>query len=101
MNTYPNFEWVKKTEPCLYQKIKVINRERRKTHVQLRHPAIIGAGRTQFGEHYEREPEALIEEAGLKAFDAAGIERRDLDACFLADYFLPFTNKIGLEEGFF
>jgi acetyl-CoA C-acetyltransferase len=70
-------------------------------HMQLRHPAIIGAGRTQFGEHYEREPEALIEEAGLKAFDAAGIERRDLDACFLADYFLPFTNKIGLEEGFF
>jgi len=69
--------------------------------MQFRHPAIIGAGRTQFGEHYESEPESLIEEAGLKAFDTAGIERRDLDACFLADYFLPFTNKIGLEEGFF
>ncbi len=72
-----------------------------KTQMQLRRPAIIGTGRTQFGEHYEREPEALIEEAGLKALDAAGIERRDLDACYLADYFLPFTNKIGLEEGFF
>jgi acetyl-CoA C-acetyltransferase len=69
--------------------------------IQLRRPAIIGAGRTQFGEHYEKEPETLIEEAGLKALDAAGIERRDLDACYLADYFLPFTNKIGLEEGFF
>lgn len=69
--------------------------------MQLRRPAIIGTGRTQFGEHYEREPEALVEEAGLKALDAAGIERRDLDACYLADYFLPFTNKIGLEEGFF
>ena len=69
--------------------------------MQLRRPAIIGTGRTQFGEHYEREPEALIEEAGLKALDAAGIERRDLDACYLADYFMPFTNKIGLEEGFF
>ena len=69
--------------------------------MQLSHPAIIGSGRTQFGEHYEREPESLVEEAGLKALDAAGIERRDLDACYLADYFLPFTNKIGLEEGFF
>jgi acetyl-CoA C-acetyltransferase len=72
-----------------------------KHQIQLRRPAIIGSGRTQFGEHYEREPEALVEEAGLKALDAAGIERRDLDACYLADYFLPFTNKIGLEEGFF
>ena len=72
-----------------------------KIQMQLRRPAIIGTGRTQFGEHYEREPEALIEEAGLKALDAAGIERRDLDACYLADYFMPFTNKIGLEEGFF
>jgi acetyl-CoA C-acetyltransferase len=72
-----------------------------KTQMQIRCPAVIGAGRTQFGEHYEREPEALIEEAGLKALDTAGIERRDLDACYLADYFLPFTNKIGLEEGFF
>jgi len=72
-----------------------------KNQMQIRRPAIIGSGRTQFGEHYEREPEALIEEAGLKALDAAGIERRDLDACYLADYFLPFTNKIGLEEGFF
>lgn len=69
--------------------------------MQLSRPAIIGSGRTQFGEHYEREPESLVEEAGLKALDAAGIERRDLDACYLADYFLPFTNKIGLEEGFF
>ena len=72
-----------------------------KNQMQIRRPAIIGSGRTQFGEHYEREPEALVEEAGLKALDAAGIERRDLDACYLADYFLPFTNKIGLEEGFF
>ena len=78
-----------------------VSEMKEKNQMQLRHPAIIGSGRTQFGEHYEREPEALIEEAGLKALDAAGIERRDLDACYLADYFLPFTNKIGLEEGFF
>ncbi len=63
-------------------------------------PAIIGAGRTKFGEHYEREPEKLIEEAGLKALHSVGIERKDLEACYVSDYFLPLTNKIGLEEGF-
>jgi len=63
-------------------------------------PAIIGVGRTRFGEHYEREPEKLIEEAWLKASESAGIERRNLDAGYFADYFLPITNKIGLEEGF-
>ena len=26
-------------------------------------PVIMGVGRTKFGEHYEREPEKLIEEA--------------------------------------
>jgi len=64
------------------------------------HPVIIGVGRTKFGEHYEREPEKLIEEAWLKASVSAGIERKDLDAGYLADYFLPITNKIGIEEGF-
>ena len=64
------------------------------------HPIIIGVGRTKFGEHYEREPEKLIEEAWLKASVSAGLERKDLDAGYLADYFLPITNKIGIEEGF-
>lgn len=63
-------------------------------------PAIISVGRTQFGEHYEREPENLVEEAGLAALNSARIEREDLHACHFADYFLPITNKIGLEEGF-
>lgn len=63
-------------------------------------PAIISVGRTKFGEHYEREPESLVEEAGLAALDSANIERSDLGACHFADYFLPITNKIGLEEGF-
>ncbi len=63
-------------------------------------PVIIGVGRTTFGEHYEREPEKLIEEAWLKASVSAGLERKDLDAGFLADYFLSITNKIGIEEGF-
>jgi len=64
------------------------------------HPAIIGVGRTKFGEHYETAPEKLIWEAGLMAEDSAGIERKDLDACYLSDYFLQITNKIGIEEGF-
>ncbi len=63
-------------------------------------PAIIAVGRTKFGEHYEKEPEKLIEEAWLKASVEADMERRDLEACYLSDYFLPITNKLGLEEGF-
>lgn len=63
-------------------------------------PAIVAAGRTRFGEHYEKEPETLIEEAWLKASAETSIERKDLEACYLSDYFLPITNKLGLEEGF-
>jgi acetyl-CoA C-acetyltransferase len=67
----------------------------------LKSPAIIGVGRTKFGEYYERDPESLIEKAGLQALDSTGITRKNLDACYLSDYFLQVTNKIGLEEGFF
>jgi len=63
-------------------------------------PAIVGVGRTRFGEHYEKEPEKLIEEAWLKTSVEADVERKDLEACYLSDYFLPITNKLGLEEGF-
>ncbi len=68
--------------------------------MKSKNPAIIGVGRTKFGEYYERDPEKLIEEAGLQALDSAGITRKDLDACYFSDYFLQITNKIGLEEGF-
>ena len=63
-------------------------------------PAIIAVGRTKFGEHYGKEPEKLIEEAWLAASQECEIERRDLEACYLSDCFLPITNKLGLEEGF-
>jgi acetyl-CoA C-acetyltransferase len=63
-------------------------------------PVIVAVGRTRFGEHYEKEPEKLIEEAWLKASMEANLERKYLDACYLSDYFLPITNKLGLEEGF-
>jgi acetyl-CoA C-acetyltransferase len=62
-------------------------------------PAIVAVGRTKFGEHYGKEPEKLIEEAWLAA-SQCGIERKDLEACYMSDCFLPITNKLGLEEGF-
>jgi len=68
--------------------------------MKRRRPAIIGVGRTKFGEHYESGPEKLVEEAGLRALDSAGVGRKDLDACYFSDYFLQITNKIGIEEGF-
>jgi acetyl-CoA acetyltransferase len=63
-------------------------------------PAVVAVGRTKFGEHYGKEPEKLIEEAWLTASGECGMERRDLEACYLSDCFLPITNKLGLEEGF-
>ena len=63
-------------------------------------PAIVAVGRTKFGEHYGKEPEKLIEEAWLAASNECGVERKDLEACYMSDCFLPITNKLGLEEGF-
>ena len=63
-------------------------------------PAIVGVGRTKFGEFYGKEPEKLIEEAWLAASNECSIERKDLEACYMSDCFLPITNKLGLEEGF-
>ncbi len=63
-------------------------------------PAIVAVGRTKFGEHYGKEPEKLIEEAWLAASKECGVERKDLEACYMSDCFLPITNKLGLEEGF-
>jgi acetyl-CoA C-acetyltransferase len=63
-------------------------------------PAIVAVGRTKFGEHYGKEPEKLIEEAWLAASNECKLERRNLEACYMSDCFLPITNKLGLEEGF-
>jgi acetyl-CoA C-acetyltransferase len=63
-------------------------------------PAIVAVGRTKFGEHYGKEPEKLIEEAWLAASNECCIERKNLQACYMSDCFLPITNKLGLEEGF-
>jgi acetyl-CoA C-acetyltransferase len=63
-------------------------------------PAIVAVGRTKFGEHYGKEPENLIEEAWLAASNECNVERKNLEACYMSDCFLPITNKLGLEEGF-
>ena len=63
-------------------------------------PAIVAVGRTKFGEHYGKEPEKLIEEAWLAASNECNMERKNLEACYMSDCFLPITNKLGLEEGF-
>jgi len=63
-------------------------------------PTIVAVGRTKFGEHYGKEPEKLIEEAWLAASNECNLERKDLEACYMSDCFLPITNKLGLEEGF-
>lgn len=63
-------------------------------------PVIVAVGRTRFGEHYDKPPERLIEEAWLRASEEACLERKDLEACYVSDYFLLLTNKLGLEEGF-
>lgn len=63
-------------------------------------PVIVAVGRTKFGEHYGKKPEKLIEEAWLSASVECNLERNELDTCYMSDYFLPVTNKLGLEEGF-
>ncbi len=71
-----------------------------KSDIMQNRPAIVAVGRTKFGEHYGKEPEKLIEESWLAASRECGIERKDLEACYMSDCFLPITNKLGLEEGF-
>jgi acetyl-CoA C-acetyltransferase len=73
--------------------------KRKKDNLQNR-PAIVAVGRTKFGEHYGKEPEKLIEESWLGASKECNLERKDLEACYMSDCFLPITNKLGLEEGF-
>jgi acetyl-CoA C-acetyltransferase len=68
--------------------------------MQQNRPVIVAVGRTKFGEHYGKKPEKLIEAAWLAASNECNLERKELDTCYMSDYFLPVTNKLGLEEGF-
>ncbi|HID91177.1 TPA: thiolase domain-containing protein [Candidatus Bathyarchaeota archaeon] len=48
--------------------------------------AIIGGGRTRFGELWDRSFEDLILEAGIKAVEGVGLERKDLQAFYVATF---------------
>jgi len=61
--------------------------------------AIVSVGRTSFAEHYEKNPDDLIEEAWLRASAGVSITSKDLDAIFASSCLLMPTNKTEIPEG--
>jgi len=57
--------------------------------------AIIGAGRTRFGELFDRSIISLTVEAGLKALRDANLERKDIDEMFVGSFVSEITNFQG------
>jgi len=64
--------------------------------------AIVGAGRTKFGELWYQNPEALLTEAGLKAMESVeyGLRRKDIQACYFGSFLYQVTNKLALIPGY-
>lgn len=64
--------------------------------------AIIGCGRTTFGEHWDKNFEELLVEAGIKTFDSVdrGIERKQIEACFFGGSLPQAISKVGLMEAY-
>jgi len=64
--------------------------------------ALIGAGRTTFGEQWYKDPEKLLMEAGLRAVESvdAGLRRKDIQACYFGSFLYQATNKLGLVPGY-
>ncbi|NIN52519.1 MAG: thiolase domain-containing protein [Nitrososphaeria archaeon] len=64
--------------------------------------AVVGFGRTSFGEHWEKNFEELLVEAGTKTFDSVdyGIERRQIESCYFAGSLPQAISKAGLLEGY-
>ncbi|MCP8305431.1 MAG: thiolase domain-containing protein, partial [archaeon] len=64
--------------------------------------AIIGAGRTTFGEHWYKDPEKLMMEAGVDAMESVdfGLGRRDIQACYFGSFLYQTTNKLALVSGY-
>ncbi len=52
----------------------------------MRDVSIIGIGTTTFGKHRERTISALALEAGLKAIEDAGIDKKKIEALYLGNY---------------
>jgi acetyl-CoA C-acetyltransferase len=63
--------------------------------------AIVGAGRTKFGELWYDDPEKLLFDAGLHCMQSVdkGIHRSQLQACFFGSFLYQTTNKMGLVPG--
>jgi len=64
--------------------------------------AIIGAGRTAFGEQWYKDPEKLLMEAGIGAAESVdlGLRRRDIQACYFGSFLYQAVNKLGLVPGY-
>ena len=64
--------------------------------------AIIGAGRSAFGEQWYKDPEKLVMEAGTRAMESvdSGLRRRDIQACYLGSFLYQATNKLSLLPGY-
>ena len=63
--------------------------------------AIVGAGRTKFGELWYKNPEELLTEAGIKAMESVdyGLRRKDIQACYFGSFLYQVTNKLALLPG--
>lgn len=64
--------------------------------------AIVGAGRSAFGEQWYKDPEKLVMEAGLRAMESVdtGLRRRDIQACYFGSFLYQATNKLSLLPGY-
>lgn len=63
--------------------------------------AIVGVGRTDFGEFYERGYMGLALEAGTKAIECAGIEKNEIDGIFIGSFLPEITENQGLISSYF
>ena len=64
--------------------------------------AIVGAGRSKFGELWYDSPEKLLLSAGLDSIESVdnGLHRNDIQACFFGSFLYQITNKLGLIPGY-
>lgn len=64
--------------------------------------AIVGAGRSKFGELWYDSPEKLLVEAGLESIESVdnGLHRKDIQAGFFGSFLYQITNKLGLIPGY-
>ena len=64
--------------------------------------AIVGYGRTSFGEHWDKNFEDLLVEAGIRTLDSVdkGLDRDQIEACCFSSSLPQAISKTGLMEGY-